>query len=323
MTYRRRVLITDRPWPDLDIERNIFHSIDADVIEPGDASLEKLADIAPIADAIGICWAPFPGTLLERCRRCRIVARFGTGLDNIPVTTATRLGIPVTYVPDYCVEEVADHTWALILALLRGLNGFDRRLKMGEYDPNRFVARRLSKLTLGLVGFGRIGQAVADRAAGFGMAILATSRTGTAHHHGVAMVSLRELLATSDVVSLHVPLTADTHHLINSERLATMRPDACLVNTSRGPLIDGIALKHALDHGQIGAAALDVFDPEPPAADDALVRHPRVIATPHVAFRSEESITELRSRTARQIVDALSGRTPEHVVNPEYVNAHH
>ena len=143
MAARFRVLITDHPWPDLDIERNVLAPLDAEVVEPSEPA--EIARLAPTADAIGICWAPFPADLLKRCPRCRIVARFGVGLDNIPVETATRLRIPVTWVPDYCVVEVADHTLSLVLSLLRGLPWFDRDLKQGMYDPNRFVPRRLGR----------------------------------------------------------------------------------------------------------------------------------------------------------------------------------
>lgn len=319
MKDRLRVLVTDHPWPDVEIERQELAGVGAEVIEPADSSPEALAALAPGADAIGVCWAPLPGELLEQCLKCRVVARFGVGLDNIPVATATRLGIPVTYVPDYCVPEVADHTLALILALLRDVAAFDRALKAGSYDPNCFIPRRLSGLTLGVVGYGRIGRAVAARAVGFGMTVIAATRTGAMA--GVRVVSLDELLAASDVVSLHLPLSAETRRLLDAERLSRMKATAYLVNASRGPLVDPAALLAALDAGRLAGAALDVFDQEPPPADDPLVSHPRVIATPHVAFRSAEAVVELRRRAAGQIADVLSGRRPEHVVNPEVFDA--
>lgn len=315
MTGRPRVLITDRPWPDVGIERDILGEVGAEIVEPINATPEAIAELAPSADAIGVCWAPLPGELLERCPRCRVISRFGVGLDNIPVSTATRLGIPVTWVPDYCVPEVADHTFALILALLRDVAGFDRSLKAGRYDPNRYVPRRLSDLTLGLVGYGRIGRAVAERAAASGMTVIAANRGGDAA--GVRLVTLDDLFAEADVVSLHLPLSEEMWHLVGRERLSLMKPTAYLVNTSRGPLVDSAALLEALNSGRIAGAALDVFDPEPPAPGDPLVSHPKVVATPHVAFRSAEAVVELRTRAARQIADVLSGRVPEQVVNPE------
>jgi len=318
----RVVLLTDRPWPDSDVEREIVGTVGATLVEPKGNSPDELIRLAATADAIGVCWAPLPAAVLERSHRCRVVTRFGTGLDNIPVETATRLGIPVTYLPDYCVSEVADHTLAMILTMLRGLPAFDRALKSDLYDSNCFVPRRTSTLTLGLVGFGRIGQAVAERAFPLGMTVIATARSQPRSPGPVRFVSLEELLTTADVVSLHLPLAPGTHHVINRQRLSLFKRGAILVNTSRGGLVDGAALIDALDSRILAGAALDVFEREPPAAGDRLVTHPRVLATPHVAFRSAEAVMELRTRAARQIADALEGRRPEHVVNPEVYERH-
>jgi D-3-phosphoglycerate dehydrogenase len=320
MADQRIVLLTDRPWPDARLEREILATVGAMLVEPRDSSPEAIAELAPQADAIGVCWAPLPGELLARCPRCRIVARFGVGLDNIPVDVATRLGIPVTYLPDYCVREVADHTLALVLALLRDVIGFDRSLKEGLYDPNRFVPRRFDELTLGLVGDGRIARAVAERAAGFGFNLIVTSRSSEKRRSAAKWVGLEELLQMADVVSLHLPLSIETRHLINRQRLALMKPTTYLVNTSRGGLIDSAALVEALDAGRLAGAGLDVFETEPPLPHDPVVMHPRIIATPHVAFRSAESLVELRTRGARQIADVLDGHIPEFVVNPQVLN---
>ncbi len=318
----RVVLLTDRPWPDTSVEREIFARVGAALVEPCSNSAEEIAELSMTAEAIGVCWASLPGAVLERSLRCKVVTRFGVGLDNIPVETATRLGIPVTYLPDYCVNEVADHTIAMILAMLRGLPTFDRSLKAGRYDSNCFIPRRTSSLTLGLVGFGRIGRAVADRAKGFGMTVVATVRTQQRSADSVRLVPLETLLATADVVSLHLPLTPETGHLINRERLSQFKQGAILVNTSRGGLVDKEALRETLDSGRLAGAALDVFEHEPPTAGDPIVTHPRVLATPHVAFRSAEALLELRTRAAQQIADALEGRRPEHVVNPEVYQRH-
>jgi D-3-phosphoglycerate dehydrogenase len=261
--------------------------------------------------------------VLERSDRCKVVARFGVGLDNIPVEAATRLGIPVTYLPDYCVSEVADHTVSMMLALLRGLPTFDRSLKAGRYDPNCVVPRRVGSLTLGLIGFGRIGRAVTARAGSFGMTVVATKRSMEQTATTVPIMALEDVLRVSDVVSLHLPLTPVTHHLIDAHRLSLIKKGGVLINTSRGGLVDSAALLAALDSHRLSRAALDVFEQEPPAEGDLLVSHPRVLATPHVAFRSEESLVELRTRAARQIADALEGKRPEHVVNPEVYQRSH
>lgn len=317
MSARSRVLITDRPWADTTIEQDILRAVGADIIEPTSTSPEELAVLAKEADALGVCWAPITETLVEQCSRCKIITRFGVGLDNIPVGAATRLGIPVTYLPDYCVDEVADHTLTLLLNLVRGVSQFDRSMKRGEYDPQAFLPKRLNQLTVGLVGFGRIGKAVADRLMAFGVELLIATRTGTVSSSGVQAVTLNDLLARSNVVSLHVPLSQETHKLIDARRLSQMKAGSFLINTSRGALVDAAALYDALETGHVAGAALDVFDPEPPREDDPLVTHPQVITTPHVAFRSAEALVELRTRAARQIATALTGGVPEHVVNPE------
>ena len=317
MPSPRTVLLTDRPWPDADVERQILDRVGATLVEPQCGSPDEIAQLAATANAIGVCWAPLPATVLERSPRCQIVTRFGVGLDNIPVEAATRLGIPVTFLPDYCVREVADHTIAMMLALLRGLATFDRSLKAGHYDANCFVPSRLSSLTLGLIGFGRIACAVAERARAFGMTVIASARSVEPRDPHVQMVPLESLLERADVVSLHLPLSPETVHLIDGNRLARLKPGAMLINTARGALVDSAALLAALSSGRLTGAALDVFENEPPAPDNPLICHPRVLATPHVAFRSAESLLELRTRAARQIADALEGQRPEHVVNPE------
>lgn len=316
MQSSRTVLLTDRPWPDADVEQEILARVGARLIEPKTASPDEIAELAAGSDAIGVCWAPLPAAVLERSPRCKVVARFGVGLDNIPIEAATRLSIPVTYLPDYCVQEVADHSVAMMLALLRGLPVFDRSLKAGRYDANCFVPHRLSSLTLGLVGCGRIGRAVAERAKAFGLTVIATTRSLAQSRPDVQMVPLDALLRRSDVVSLHVPLTQATRHLVDQESLSLFKPGAILINTSRGGLVDSAALLAALRSGRIAGAALDVFENEPTPPDDPIVTHPRVLATPHVAFRSAEALLELRTRAARQIADALQGKRPEHVVNP-------
>ena len=177
--------------------------------------------------------------------------------------------------------------------------------------------RRLSGLTLGLVGFGRIARAVVPRARALGLNVVATTPSGDDHGTDCPMVPFEDLLRTSDVVSLHCPLSEDTHHMINRTSLDWLQSHAVLINTSRGGLIDHAAAWEALQRDTLGGLALDVFDPEPPNLSDPLFADHRVIATPHAAFLSQESVEELRLRTARQVADVLAGRMPEHVVNPE------
>ncbi|HAA61006.1 MAG TPA: C-terminal binding protein [Planctomycetaceae bacterium] len=313
-----RVLITDRAWPDSQIEQEILREVGAEVLDAPDTSESTLLDLASGVDAIAACWAQVTLRLLDAAPNCRIVARFGIGLDNIPVDACTQRHIPVTFVPDYCIPEVADHTIALLLSAVRKTAFFHLNTKQGEYQLAAGPPlRRLSGLTLGLVGLGRIARAVVPRARALGLNVVATTPSGEDHGTDCPMVPFEDLLRSSDVVSLHCPLSDDTHHMINRTSLDWLQSHAVLINTSRGGLIDHTAAWEALQQDRIGGLALDVFDPEPPDLSDPLFADHRVIATPHAAFLSQESVEELRRRTAHQIADVLSGRMPEHVVNPE------
>ncbi len=321
MAVRWRVLLTDRAWPDFSIEREILEAIGTEVVEAPTTDEATLAKLAATVDAIGTNWAQVTSRVIEACPNCKIVSRFGIGLDNIAVDYATQHGIPVTNVPDYCVIEVAEHTLALLLAAARNVAYFQLRTKAGEYSLTTAPPmRRLSGQVLGLVGLGRIGSAVAERAAAFGMQVLAHTQSGLSRDPGVQMVSLEELLRTSDYVSLHAPLTATTRGMIGLAQLEMMKPTAWIINTSRGPLIDTAALWNGLQKKQISGAALDVFSPEPPDLSEPLYRDERVIVTPHAAFVSQESLADLRRRAATQIAAALTGQRPENVVNPQVLS---
>jgi D-3-phosphoglycerate dehydrogenase len=312
------VLITDRAWPDTSIEREILAVVGAEIVEPPATDEATLSRLAATADAIVTNWAKVTTAVVQSATKCRVICRSGIGLDNIDLATATARGIPVTNIPDYCVTEVADHALAMILACARQIAFFHLRTKQGEYNLQAAPPMpRLSGKVLGLVGLGRIGRALADRAKAFGMEIVAHTPSGNSHGVDCRMVSLEALLAESDFISLHAPLTSATKHLLAMPQFERMNRSAYLINTSRGGLIDHAALASALDRGLIAGAALDVFDPEPPDLSQPLFRDERVIVTPHAAFVSVESLIELRTRVARQVLDIFQGRRPESVVNPE------
>ncbi|MDB5386897.1 MAG: hprA 2 [Planctomycetaceae bacterium] len=316
MSARWRVLLTDRAWPDSSIEREILGAVGAEVIEAPATDEATLSELAADADAIGTNWAQVTARVIERCTRCRVVSRFGIGLDNIAVDFATQRGIPVTNVPDYCVTEVAEHTLALLLAAARNIAYFHLQTKAGEYNLAAAPPmRRLAGQTLGLIGLGRIGSAVAERAQALGMNVSAHTASGVSRLPGVQSMSLEEVLRQSDFISLHAPLTNSTRGLIKLPQLQLMKPTAWIINTSRGGLIDPQDLWVGLQQNMVAGAALDVFSPEPPDLSQPLYRDPRVIVTPHAAFVSQESLQELRMRAARQIAAVLSGKTPENVVN--------
>ena len=311
-----RVLFTDLPWGDAEIERRGLAGV-AEVIEAEQDDEAALVRLAADTDVIATCWAKVTENVISAAPRCRLIARMGIGLDNIDVEAATQRGIPVTNVPDYCVSEVADHALALYLALARNVAFFHLRTKRGEYDLQAGPPmHRLSGRTLGLFGLGRIGQAVAARAAAFGLNVIAHTRSGDDHGTGCRMVDFPTLLRESDCISLHAPLSDETRHAFSTDQFAAMRPGAFLINTSRGGLIDLDALRQALQQGTPAGAGLDVFEPEPPDLSHPLFADERVIATPHAAFVSEEALIDLRTRVAGQIIDALEGRTPPNTVNP-------
>ena len=265
--------------------------------------------------------------VLENIPRVKVISRYGVGLDNVDLDAAADAGIVVTHYPGYCTSEVADHAMAMIMALNRRIVEQDRALREGAWVEHGPATRRilrgpvqpLREQTLGLVGFGRIGQAVAARAKPFNLTILAADPyidPDVMVAAGVEPVSLEDLLRRSDIVTIHAPLTPETRGLINAETLALMKPSAVLVNTARGPIIDLPALAEALEEGKLAGAALDVVDPEPLPADAPFYRMPNVILTPHSAYYSERSVEVVRRETLLEALQVLRGKRPRTVANP-------
>ncbi len=313
-----RVLITDHPWSDCHVEERLLAPAGGEIVDAPTGDEQTLARLAGDVDAIATCWEEVTPAVIAAANRCRLIARMGIGLDNIDIPAATGRGILVTNIPDYCVEEVADHALALMLALARDVTFFHTRTKRGEYDLRAAPPmRRLSTQTLGLVGFGRTAQALRSRALALGMNVIAHTPSGNDYDTGCPMVSLEELLADADFVSLHAPLSDETRHLMDAWAFAQMKPTACLINTSRGGLVDHAALWDALQEERLQGVALDVFEPEPPDLSRPLFQDERVIVTPHAAFVSQEALLELRERVARQVLDVMAGRRPENIVNPQ------
>lgn len=312
-----KVLLTDYAWPDLEIERSILANAGVELIAADRQDEETLAALAADVDAIMTCWAQVTQKVIAASPRCRIVSRMGIGLDNIDVDYCTRTGIIVSNVPDYCLHEVAEHTLALLLALARKVPHYHYETKRGRYDlQSGPPLRRLAGQTLGIIGLGAIGSRVAQLALAMDLCVVAFNRSGRCSVSGVEMVDLDVLLARSDYVSLHLPLTPQTRGIIGAAELARMKPSAYLINTARGGLVDHAALAAALDAGELAGAALDVQDPEPPDLSQAPYNDPRVVVTPHAAFASVESLAELRRRSASQVAACLLGKTPDNVVNP-------
>ncbi len=320
----RRILITDIAWPDLEIEKEVLAAVDGEVMLAGDGTPDEIIALAPQADAILTCWKDVPAEALDIAPNCQMVSRYGIGLDNIPIGRATELGMLVTNVPDFCLEEVSDHVMALLLATARQLFPLARTPERSGWT--RETPRPIPRVkgqTLGLIGFGNIARALVPKALGFGLRVIAYTprlRPQDAPQGVEVTNDLSKMLAASDYVSIHCPLTEETAHLIDDAALAQMKSDALLINTSRGGVIDEEALTRALREGRIGGAALDVTDPEPPSADNPLLTLENVIVTPHAAFYSVAATAELARKAAENVVTVLRGEVPKTVVNAEVLD---
>ena len=309
------VLITDHTWPDIELERSLLAGADLRVTDAPAADEASLRALATDAIAIMTCFAQVTPSVIESAPNLKMIARYGVGVDNIAVEVATARQIPVTYVPDYCVAEVAEHALALMLSLARGVVRYSRSVSAGGWDLGVAApVYRIEGRTLGIVGCGRIGRRLAQMVLGLGVRVLGYDPDPAAVS-GIERVDLDDLLARSDFVSLHVPLLPATRGLVDEAFLRRMKPTGYLINTARGGLVDVAALARALKEGWLAGAALDVLPQEPPPSDDPLRGLDNVVLTPHVSFYSEESLLALRRRTAQSVVDVLAGRQAEHVYN--------
>jgi len=271
------------------------------------------------AVAVLVNYAPIGRNVIQQMTRCRIIARYGAGYDNVDVREAKARGILVTNVPGESTDEVADHTMAVMLSMLRKIPQARELSRRDVWDATRVMPLpRLRGLRLGLVGFGRIARAVAQRALSFGMCVMASDPCiddrvfQTAQ---VAKVSLDDLLSMANVVSIHAPLNKATRHLIGRDELNRMKPDAYLINTSRGSLIDEQVLIEALENNRIAGAALDVLEVEPPSATNRLLSLENAIVTCHCAGYSTEQQRMSQSTAAEQVLAVLEGRRPDSIVN--------
>ncbi len=266
------------------------------------------------------------GALFDMAPRLRVVSNYAVGFNNVDVAEATRRGILVTNTPDVLTEATADFTWALILAAARRLGEGERLVRSGTWQgwgPMQLLGLDVYGKTLGIVGLGRIGQAVARRAAGFGMPILHHTHRpvdpAVEQELHARPTALDDLLRASDIVSLHVPYTPATHHLIDAARLRLMKPSAILVNTARGPVVDEAALAVALRDGVIAAAGLDVFEREPELAP-GLIERPNAVLAPHLGSATVEARTAMADLAAENLLAGLAGRRPPRPVNPEVLD---
>jgi len=323
---RPLVVITDSNLTSGEIEEQLLTPAGFEVIRADCRSAQDVIDAAAQADALIVQWAPITEAVIARLERCRFISRLGIGWDMIDVAAASRRGIAVANTPDYCTEEVSAHTFALALALSRGLVGLDRSLRAGEWSvaANTPTVLRPSLATFAVVGFGRIGTRVAELARATGFQVVVHDphvSDAEIERRGFQSASLDEALAAAQVVSLHVPLSDETYHVIDAAALARMDDASFLVNTSRGGLIDEDALAAALSTGAIAGAALDVFEQEPLPHESPLRRAPNLLLTPHAAWYSTQALAELPLRAAQHVLDFFAGTPPESILNPDYGTA--
>jgi len=315
-----KIVITDCDHPSVEIEKAILREIDPELILANCNTEDEVIEAAKDADGIINQYAPMNRRVIESLKRCKVIARYGVGVDNIDVEAATEHKIIVANVPDYCVDEVSTHALALILACARGITLLDRKIRDKKWDFT--LAKPLFRTqgkTLGLFGLGRIARMVAQKASGFGIKIIAYDPYVSKVNLGVKLVELSQLLTDSDFVSIHVPLTAETRHSFGENELKKMKKTAYLINTSRGSIIDEKALYQALKNRWIAGAALDVMEKEPPDWNSSLLQLDNLIITPHISFYSEESYVELKTKVAQAVLSVLKGELPRAIVNPQVV----
>jgi len=313
-----KVVVTDYDYPSLDLERKVLKEIDADFVGAHCTKEEEVITAAKDAHGILNQYAPLTEKVIKSLARCKVICRYGVGVDNIDVEAATARGIIVTNVPDYCVDEVSTHAMALILACARKVPYLSAMVKKGEWDftLGKPLFRSRGSL-LGLFGLGRIGRAVVGKAKGFDFQIIAYDPYVSEALEKVQLVSFSELLSNSDFISIHTPLTEETRHAFGKGEFKAMKRNAYLINTSRGAIVDESALYRALKEGWIAGAALDVMEKEPPNLNNPLINLDNVIITPHISYYSEQSYAELKTKAAQAVLDVLKGGLPKAIVNPQ------
>ena len=318
MAAKAKVVLTDYVWESLEVEKKTLVGL-ADLVPLQTKKPEEFLPQAKDCDALLNTYAgPITADVMAQMPKCRIIARYGIGVDTIDLDAATQAGIIVTNNPTYCIEEVAEHTMALLLSAARKVAFYDRLVRAGQWAvPPGKPLFRLSGSTLGLVGFGNIARQVALRGAAFGMRVLYSDpfvKEGQFDVPGKKM-ELHDMLKAADYVSVHAPLMPQTRKMMNDEAFSRMKPTAVIINCSRGPLIDTDALVRALDARKIAGCALDTTDPEPLPDPHPLRGRDNVIINPHAAWYSEQAMVGLQAGAPNEVRRVLSGEWPVNVVN--------
>ncbi len=313
-----RVAISDCDHGTVEVERKVFEEAGCEWALHQCRTEDEVIAACEGFDGILSQYAPIKSQAIGSLPQLKVLSRYGVGVDNLDLAAATVKGVAVCNVPDYCQDDVSTHAMALLLSLVRGVTRMANDVAAGGWDFRvAGPVPRTAGRTLGLFGFGGIARAVARKALGFGMKVLAFDPYVKSTDLEVRLVGLEELLSQSDFLSLHAPLTPETERVINDQALAKMKTGAYIVNTSRGKLIDEPALARALKSGKIAGAGLDVLSSEPPEQGNPLVGLPNAIITPHSSFFSNESIIELKEKAARNMVEVLTGARVRYCLNPQ------
>lgn len=316
-----RIVISDIDFENTGFEQGLIEGAGLEFARFQDRTPQGIVRNAAGAQGVITSYGDYTREVFEALPQLRVVSRTGVGFDSIDVAAATEHGVAVCNVPGYGTEVVSDHAIALAMACLRRINELDSDLKAGVWDFAR--ARPLGQCagrTFGVVGMGEIGRAVAKKASGLGFRVVCWSRSlkpGRRTPEGYDILDYEELLKVSDVVSFNCALAPQTRHMLDEARIALMKPTAVVVNTSRGPVIDTVALARALEEGRLWGAGIDVFETEPISPDHPLLRAPHTVLSAHAAYWSEESARELRRRAAQAAIDVVCGRRPADCLNPE------
>ena len=330
MISNPKVVITDNDYGDLEIEKGILHGVGAEVIPLQAKCEEDLFEAAE--DCFGMInqYARVGWETIQRMKQCKVIARYGVGVDIVDVGAATERGILVTNVQDYCTEEVADHSIALWLTLARKLPRYDKATRSGVWNwQTGAPVFRIRGRVMGIVSFGKIGQAIAERARGFGVELMVYDpyiSQSSIEKMGCRSVNKETLIRESDFLMMQAPMTEETHHFLSFNEFKLMKSNAIVINTGRGPTIDNKALYQALTQQEIAAAGLDDPEEEPAKRsswdpqDNPIFSLPNVLVTPHAAYYSEESIRIARETAATQVAKMIRGEVPDYPVNPEVLN---
>jgi len=325
---RYEVIVTDDRFGSYKEEENILKEINAKLTVYNLKSEEDAIYTLSKADAVLVNLFDVTKRIIKSMKRCKIISRYGVGFDNVDVEAATKKGIWVARVPDYCIEEASDHALALLLACIRKITYKDKKIREGKWNLHRSRSvQRISGRSLGLIGYGKVARNLHRNIMGMKLSNVFVYDPYVDQRfiisNGGVPVDLNELFIRSDYISLHVPYTKETHYMIGEKEIALMKPNVILINTSRGSVLDEKAVINALKNKRINSAGLDVFEKEPIPKNSALLYMDNVILSDHAAYYSEESLIELKTKAAKNVLEVLNGNKPVYPVNevlvPNYV----